>query len=145
MAIAQVTGASTHVSADTTTLRAAAARTKGTVVRIGTGHSSGCWTDIALADDTNLYRVAVVAQDVASGGTYQAITKGTCKITVPSGNYTAGNGVKILDGALADSGAAATAPDDLAANISLGVIVVGGTSVTEITVTLHGDRITATT
>ncbi len=145
MAIAQCTPANTHWSQETAKLRAAAARTKGTVVRMGTGHTSGAYTDIALADDTNLYRVAVVNEDCASGAVYEAVVKGTVKITVPSGNYTVGNGVKIFDGALADSGAAATAPDDLAANISIGVIVVGGTSVTEITVTLHGDRVTATT
>ncbi len=145
MSLGQATESNKHNSVKTMHLRAAAARTKGTVVRIGTGHTSGCFTDVTLADDTNLYRVAVVNQDCASGAIYEAVTEGTVKITVPSGNYTVGNGVKILDGALADSGAAATAPDDLAANISIGCIVVGGTAVTEITVSLHGDRVTATT
>jgi hypothetical protein len=145
MSLGQATETNKHNSVKTMHLRAAAARTKGTVVRIGTGHTTGCWTDISLADDTNLYRVAVVNQDCVSGAIYEAVTEGTVKITVPSGNYTVGNGVKILDGALADSAAAATAPDDLAANISIGCIVVGGTAVTEITVSLHGDRVTATT
>ena len=126
-------------------LRAAAARTKGTVVRISTGHSDGVNADIALADDTNVYRVAVVAADAASGTIYPAVLRGTCAITVPSGTYTAGHGVKVLDGALASTGAAAVARDALSTNTGFAIINVGGTSVTEITVTLFGDAFTATT
>ena len=46
---------------------------------------------------------------------------------------------------LTDSGGAASANDDLPANTSIGVILVGGTTVTEITVSLYGSVITATT
>lgn len=145
MGFGSVVGSNKHWGVETIKLRAAAARAKGDVVRIGTGHADGVFADISLADDTNLYRVAVANEGAASGDVYEAVVKGTVDITVPSGNYTAGHGVKVLDGALASTGAAATAYDDLAANISLGIIVVGGTSVTTITVTLTGDRITATT
>lgn len=131
-------------SVKTIKLRAAAARSKGDPVRIGTGHSSGTWTDISLASDTNLYRVAVALESAASGDVYEAAVQGTVDVTVPSGTYTAGNGVKVQGGALADTATAATAYDDLAANISLGCIAVGGTTVTSIKVTLTGDRITAT-
>lgn len=135
----------THWGVETVKLRAAAARSPGDVVRMGTGHSDGCPVDITLADDTNIYRVAVAQETIASGSVGLYAWKGTVPITVPSGNYTAGNGVKVLDAALADSGAAATAFDALPTNISFGCIVTGGTSVTEITVTLHGDQFTATT
>lgn len=126
-------------------LRAAAARTKGTPVRCSTGHADGVFADVTIADDTNVYRIAVPTTNAASGEIYEAIWMGTCDITVPSGNYTAGNGLKVLDGAIADSGSAATAFDDLSTNISFGVIAVGGTSVTKITATLTGDKFTATT
>lgn len=132
-------------STETIKLRAAAARTKGTLVRIGTGHTSGVNTDIALADDTNVYRVAVWSHDIASGGVGDAVAKGTVKVTVPSGNYTAGNGLHIVDGALADSAAAAEAPTGATTINDVGCIVVGGTSVTEVTVTLYGDPITGQT
>lgn len=145
MAVQTVVGSNKFWGQETIKLRAAAARSKGDVVRISTGHADGVFADVSLADDTNLYRVAVALENAASGDTYEACYKGTVVMTVPSGNYTAGHGVKVLDGALASTGAAATAFDDLAANISMGIITVGGTSVTEITVTLTGDRITATT
>lgn len=149
MAIAQCTAANKDWAVETVKLRAAAARTKGDTVRIGTGHTSGTWTDISIADDTNLYRVAVVLETVASGAVYEAATRGTVDVTVPNGTYVVGDGVKILDGALAPSAAAATAPDDLAANISIGVVnalpPAGGVNPGSIRVTLHGDRVTATT
>ncbi len=126
-------------------LRAAAARSKGTVVRISTGHADGVNADVALADDTNVYRVAVANRDAASGEIYDAVFRGTTQITVPSATYTAGHGVKVFDGALASTGAAAAARDGLAANTTIGVINVGGTSVTSITVTLYGDAFTGTT
>src|SRR3990167_10947005 len=101
-------------------LRAAAARSKGDVVRISTGHSDGVWADVSLADDTNVYRVAVCTQKAASGEIYEAVWMGTVDITVPSGTYTAGDGLKVLDGAIASTATAATAFDDLSTNVSFG-------------------------
>ncbi len=145
MAVAQCNAANKDWSVETIKLRAAAARTKGDCVRIGTGHTSGTFTDITLADDTNLYRVAVCLESCASGAVYEAAYKGTVDMTVPAGTWVVGDGVKVFDGALTPSAAAATAFDDLAANISLGVVNVGGVNPGSIRVTLTGDRITATT
>lgn len=131
-------------SQETEILEAAAARTSGDVVRISTGGSNGVNVDVALADDTNVYRVAV-APSCDSGDIKAYVVKGTVKCTVPSGTYTAGNGLHILDGALADSGAAAEAPNGVTTNNDVGVILEGGTSVTEITVTLYGTAVTAQT
>ena len=126
-------------------LRAAAARVKGDIVRIGTGHTDGVNVDISLADDTNVYRVAVAMEDAASGATYMAAYMGTVKCTVPSATYTAGDGLKVHNGAVADTATAATAFDNLSTNACFGCIAVGGTTVTEITATLYGDQHTATT
>ena len=124
--------------------RAAAARVKGDVVRISTGHTSGYWTDVTLADDTSVYRVAVAAQDIASGAIGAYVTAGTCVCTVPSATYTVGDGLEILDGAVAGA-ATAEAPTGQTTLNDFAVIKVGGTTVTSVTATLHGFPITART
>lgn len=126
-------------------LRAAAARTAGDIVRISTGHSDGVNADVALADDTNVYRVAVALEGIASGSVGLYAVEGTVRATVPSGNYTAGNGLDILDGAVRDSGAAAEAQTYQTTQNDFACILVGGTSVTEVTATLYGGPITAQT
>lgn len=134
-----------HWGVQTIKLRAAAARSKGDIIRISTGHADGALADVAIADDTNVYRVAVVMQSAASGDVYEAAIRGMVKATVPSGDYTAGNGLHILNGAVADSGAAAEAFTGVSTANDFAVIVEGGTSVTEVTVNLYGDPITAQT
>lgn len=124
-------------------LKAAAARSKGDVVRVKA--TSAGLVDATLADDTDLYRVAVASKDVASADYAPYVTKGPVYITVASGNYTAGHGVKILDGAVASTGATAAQPGSGEASTSFGVILIGGTSVTSIEVLLYGDVFTATT
>ena len=126
-------------------IRAAAARSKGDLVRISTGHTSGVWVDVALADNTDVYRVAVCNQQVASGSIYQAVVKGTTSVTVPSATYTAGDGLDILDGAVRDSTAAAEAPTGQTTINDFAVILTGGTTVTSVVATLHGFPITAQT
>lgn len=124
-------------------LKATAARLKGAVVRIKADSSGPI--DATLADDTNIYRVAVASKDIASGDYAPYICKGPVKITVASGNYTAGHGLLILDGAVASSGATAAQPGSGQAATNFAVILVGGTAVTEIEVLLYGDCFTATT
>jgi hypothetical protein len=128
---------------ETEIVDAAAARTKGDVVRIGS--SATGIVDVSLADDTNVYRVGVVLHDAASGDKYLCATKGPVSATVPSATYTAANGLDILDGAVRDSTAAAEKPNGLSANNDFGVIMTGGTTVTSVTVYLYGDAVTAQT
>jgi hypothetical protein len=84
-------------------------------------------------------------ESCASGDVYEAAIKGTVVATVGSGTYVVGDGVKVLDGAVKPLAAAAQAYDDLSTNTCFGICLTAGTSITEITVTLYGDRFTATT
>ena len=145
MSYTNAAAARNHEAPQYIRLRAAAARTKGDPVRISTGHADGVQADVALADDTNVYRIAVAAENAASGDIYNAVIKGTTKMTVASGTYTAGDGVLVVDGAVADSSSAAQDRSGEVGNNDFGIIVTGGSSVTEITVTLFGDPFTATT
>ena len=125
--------------------KASAARSQGDVVYLGMD-SSG-WVDITRADDALVHHVAVADQSIASGDKGQYVVEGEVKITVPSGNYTAGHGLLILDGAIASTGAAFPAAAGVAgdAQTVFAAIKTGGTAVTEITVILHGKSFTATT
>ena len=144
MGYGQVTAHERNWPVEAIRLRAAAARVKGDLVRISTGHADGVNADLTLADDTNVYRIAVALEDAASGATYMAAYKGTVTVTVPSATYTAGNGLRIFDGAIDEDGTA-QAYDDLSTNTHFGLVAVGGTTVTSITATLYGDRVTAAT
>jgi len=132
-------------SPKTIKLEAAAARTRGDVVRIGVGGSTGANVDITLADDTNIYTVAVCNENAATGDVYEAIVQGTTVMTVTSDTYTVGNGVHLLNGTVLNSDAAAEAPTGISTLNDFGVVLVGGTAVTEITATLYGDAVTAQT
>lgn len=130
---------------ETVMLQAAAARTKGDVVRISTGTSDGVPVDLTLADDTNIYRVAVALQDIASGDVGMYAVKGTVTCTVTSDNYTAGHGLHILNGTVLNSDAAAEAPTGEATLNDFAIVETGGTAVTSVVATLYGDAITAQT
>lgn len=145
MSVQTIVGANNHQSVETIKLKAAAARVAGDVVRISSGTTNGVWADLTLADDTNVYEVAVALEGAATGDVYHAAYKGTVTITVPSGNYTAGNGLDILDGAVRDSTTAAEAPTSVTTRNDFAVIVTGGTSVTSVVATLYGKTITAQT
>lgn len=145
MSVGQAVAGAAYVSAETGKLQASAARTKGDIVRISTGTTNGVNDDLTLADDTNVYRVAVWAQNAADNEVGEVYVKGTVTMTVPSGTYTAGHGLHIVDGAVADSTAAAEDASGEVANNDFAIIVVGGTSVTEVTATLYGVAITAQT
>lgn len=127
-------------------LVAAAARTKGDFVAISTGNTTyGINNDATLADGTTPTRYAVAAQDAASGAPYSAVEKGTVRVNVASGTYTTGHGLKVHDGVLVTTGSAAgDATGEIGDNL-VGIIKTGGTTVTEITVTLYGYAITPTT
>lgn len=145
MSIGQVVGGAAYESVETVKLKAAANRSPGDVVRISTGTTNGVCADLTIADNTNVYTVAVVLESASTNDVYLAARKGTVKVTVPSGNYTAGNGLDILDGAVRDSTAAAEAPTGVSTLNDFAVIVTGGTSVTEVVATLYGSAITAQT
>lgn len=125
------------------TLKAAAARAKGDVVRIGS--SAEGLVDVSLADDTDLYRLAVADQDIASGnrGVYQI--KGRATITTPSLSVAAGDGLLVLNGAVGDSGTTAQKPNGVQANTDFAVCLTASTSSTTQDVYLYGETITATT
>ncbi len=124
-------------------LKAAAARVKGAVVRIGS--TSAGLVDVSLADNTDVYKVAVAHQDIASGdyGLYQ--TKGRCTITTPSITTVAGDGVDILDGAVRASTTTAEKPTGVSTLNDFGVVLTAATSSTSHDVYLYGDAITAQT
>jgi hypothetical protein len=124
------------------TAKATATRAVGDLVYISSD-STGL-VDLTIADDATVHRIARVCQAGASGDYLQYQTAGICTVTVPSATYTATHGLKVLDGAVASTGstAAVIAGD---ANTSFAAIKVGGTTVTEITIFLYGEKFTATT
>lgn len=133
-------------SVRTIKLVAAAARSKGDPVTISTGNATeGVSNDASLADNTNVYRVAVALGDAASGDVYEAAVEGTVDVTVPSGTYTAGNGLHIINGAVADSSAAAEDASGEAANNDFAIVRETGTTVTTVKATLFGFAITGQT
>ena len=144
MSATAILSGSGESQAANTKMSSTASRSKGAFIYID--YSASGKVDLTPADDALVHHGAVVLKTMASGdvGMYQ--TEGVAKITVPSATYTAGNGVIILDGAIVDSsgvfpvgGLAGQAQTVFAA------ILVGGVSVTEITVELHGKAFTATT
>lgn len=123
-------------------LQASSARSAGDVVVISTGTTDGVNADASLATNTNVYKVAVALEDIASGEVGLYATEGTVRCTVPSGTYTAGNGLHVKTGAVADSGAAAEDSTGEAANNDFAIIHTGGTTVTEVIATLFNVPIT---
>jgi len=130
---------------ETIRLRAAAARTKGDVVRIGVGHTDGARVDITLADDTNVYTVAVANQDIASGSIGEYVVKGTVQCTVTSDTYTAGHGLHILNGTVLNSDAVFEAYTGVVTLNDFAQVEEAGTAVTTIRATLTGRPFTAQT
>lgn len=124
-------------------MTSAAARTKGDVVRIGS--SSAGLLDVTLADDTDVYKLAVANQDIASGVIGEYVVKGEVTCTVTSDNYTAGHGLHMLNGTVLNSDATAEKPNAAPANNDFAVVITGGTAVTEVVAYLYGDPITAQT
>lgn len=101
---------------------------------------------LALFDDATVHHLCVAAEDVPNGEVGLFQVGGRTEMTVPSGNYTAGNGFGVTNGAIVDSSAvfpAAGLAGD--AQTVAGVITTGGTAVTEITVELHGKAFTSQT
>jgi len=125
-------------------MKAASARSQGDPVYVGQGEGM---VDITPADDALIHCIAVADQDIASGAYGSYITKGTVTMTVPSATYVAGDGLLMLDGVVTSTGAAFPAAAGVAgeAQTVFGSIHTGGTTVTEIEVTLHGKPFTATT
>ena len=124
-------------------LKATAVRVKGDLVRVKA--SSAGFVDASLADDTDKYCVAVATQDCAVDDFTPYVVSGPVTITVPSGNYTAGHGLLILNGAIASSGATADQPFSGEDANDFAVILEGGTAVTEVKALLYGSTFTATT
>jgi hypothetical protein len=125
------------------TMQAAAARTKGDVVRVGS--SAVGLLDVTLADDTNVYRVAVADMDIASGARGRYQVTGRCTLTSPSLSVAAGDGLLLLDGVVADAGTTAQKPNGAEANTHFAVCLTASTSGTTQDVFLYGDAVTATT
>lgn len=145
MAIQQVTAGSKYESLKTIKLEAAATRAKGDVVRISTGGATGCNVDLSLADDTNVYKVAVCLEAAAVGDVYEAAVEGTVLINTPSISTTVGHGVDIFDGAVRDSTTAAEARSGATTSNDFGIVVVAAASSTTQLVTLYGNTITGQT
>lgn len=122
--------------------KASAARTAGDLVYL-TADETGM-KDAALADDTTIHLLGVAQASIASGARGLYKVQGLCDVTVPSGNYTAGHGLKLLDGAIASTGATAAGIAGEASTV-FAAIATGGTSVTTCSVYLYGQKITGTT
>ena len=118
------------------TVKAASARSAGDGVYLDMDTDG--YVDLTIASNAAVH-IFAVAPDVAVGKGGNYTTEGEVTLTVPSGTYTAGNGLKVTTGVIVDS-AGAFAAAGLAgdAQLEFGVIKVGGVSVTEITVVLHG-------
>jgi len=86
----------------------------------------------ALASDASQQQVVIAAEPCAAGAKGEYYIKGSgITLTVPSGTYTAGDGLQIVGGAVADTGSAfAYTRNEFAA------VETGGASTTSITVTL---------
>lgn len=112
----------------------------GTPVKVNYGTTNNPQV-AALADDTEIYEFGIVVKDAIANLSWGWVqTRGSVACTVASSTYTAGHGFKIYKGAVTTTGAGyARGANDF------GVIVVGGTTVTSITVYLHGEMKTATT
>lgn len=127
-------------------LRAAAARVAGDVVRVGVGHVDGAHVDISIADNTDVYRVAVALESAASGDIYRAAVEGTVKATVSSDTYTRGHGLHILNGTVLNSDAVAEAPTGASTLNDFALVLEDGAAgTTSIKCNLRGDAITAQT
>lgn len=75
-------------------------------LQLETGVAGG-WVALALADDTNVYKIGIAMQATAASawGLYQI--EGDCaNVVVTSDNYTAGHGLEILNGTAVNSDAA---------------------------------------
>lgn len=127
----------------TTYLYASAAVTKGSILKMGAGANG--FEVAAIADDTLVYKPVVALENVEAGSYGLFAVAGPVVATVPSGNYTAGNGVDILNGAVRDSTAAAEVPNGVLSQNDFGRVLVGGTSVTQITILLYPFSVTAQT
>jgi hypothetical protein len=125
------------------TMQAAAARTKGDVVRIGS--SAVGLLDVSLASNTESYRVAVADQNIASGdrGRYQLT--GRCTITTPSITTVAGEAVDVHTGAVRASTATAEKPNGVVTNNDFAVVLTAATTATSHDVFLYGDTIVGQT
>lgn len=124
-------------------LYTASALSKGAIRKLTVGANG--FTAAAIADDTTVYKVVVAAEDIEAGTQGLFYMAGPCVATVPSGNYTAANGLHVLNGAVADSGAAAELPNGVTSQNDFAYIVTGGTSVTSVTITLYPSAITGQT
>ena len=124
-------------------MKSAAARVAGDVVKVQS--SSAGLVDASQADDTNIYFVAVATKTMASGdaGWYQI--KGRCTITTPSITTTAGHGLLMLNGAIADSSTTAQQPTGAVTNTDFAVVMTAATSSVSQDVYLYGLPITGTT
>jgi len=126
------------------TARAAAARTRGDPVTLSA--TADGVVDVSLVDGTAVHYFAVAAENIASGerGTYQIA--GRCDyLTTPSLSVAAGDGLLILDGAVADSGVTAQVPNGVVTNTHIGVQLTATTAATVQDVYLYGQPFTNTT
>lgn len=124
------------------TMKAASARSPGDGVYISMGSDGN--VDLTIANNAAVHYFAIADMTIASGAFGLYCVKGGHVLTVPSATYTAGHGLLVTTGAIVDSTAVYPAAGVAGeAKTNFGVICVGGTSVTSITVGLHGTSFTS--
>lgn len=126
------------------TARAAAARTRGDPVTLSV--TANGLVDVSLVDGTSVHYFAVAAEDIASGerGTYQVA--GRCDyLTTPSLSVAAGDGLLVLDGAVADSNTTAQVPNGVTTNTHFACQLTATTAATVQDCYLYGQPFTNTT
>ena len=124
------------------TLLATANRTAGDAVYVDMTDAG--FVDLTIASNAAVHRIAVAVNNVTSGHRGLYCVKGPCTLTVPSGTYTAGNGLQVTTGALAAGSTYPAAGLAGEAQVVFGVINVAPTgTITSVTATLHGDRFTS--
>jgi hypothetical protein len=131
-----------NTEAEYFTMRAAAARTKGDAVYM-TMDAQG-YLDLTIASNAAVHRIAVAAQNIASGDRGLYCVRGPCTLTVPSATYTEGNGLQVTTGAIAAGSGFPAAGVAGQAQVVFGVVSTAASgTITSITATLHGDPFTS--
>lgn len=122
-------------------MKASAARAAGDAVYIDYDQTGP--VDLTIASNAAVHFVAVATNAIASGsyGLYQVC--GECTLTVPSATYAANDALGVTTGAIAVIAAFPAAGLAGQAQTNFCVVKVGGTSVTSVTVDLHGTAFTS--
>ena len=113
---------------------------------LGVGAVDGLakYVDVSISNDAAVHQFAVCKQDATSGQMALYAIEGRTKVTLPSINTTAGDGLRVTTGALIDSTSPFSAAGVLGQAIrDVGIIEATAIGATSGVVCLHGLRSTS--